>query len=406
MDKLITLEAEIVADAKLIVEGAAEVKIDASESITLEIAPDTYVLGSIGSFNTASSWVGEYVNELVRESIGTGWTLKDALDLLRTDVMDQIEIGVNQVITEVENTYVSSSTLTTTLGSAIAGVNSTILDVQNTYATKDEAQTYAVDAIKASFGGDADSSAIEAYIGNIAVTKVDADSATAATVTTLIASMNDQTVRIDEMDSVEITPEGWQIASSKLAVDPNGNIVGWQFSNGSNELSEFTISADKFKVASGTSSAVPFSIDTTTGLTEFNGVVNFTNSDMSAYSNSNIVLPTYTEGTVNPTSTTEPIQSVYLNTTDSSLWTYTNSGWVPGGDPDAITQSTLNTALANNTTVIDGGKITTGTIDASLVNVTNLNAGSIKAGVIYNTGGSASNYTMKVDLDNGEIHIK
>ena len=225
MDKLITLEAEIVADTKLIVEGAAEVKINASESITAEIAPDTYVLGSIGSFNTASSWVGAYVNELVRESIGTGGTLKDVLDLIRTDVMDQIEIGVNQVITQVENEFVSNSTLATTLGSEIGGVRASILDVKSTYATKTQAQAYSVDAIKASFGGDASNSAIEAYIGNIAVAKVDADSATASTVATLIASMNNQTVRIDEMDEVLITTEGWAASASKLITAPDGSIT-------------------------------------------------------------------------------------------------------------------------------------------------------------------------------------
>ncbi len=57
------------------------------------------------------------------------------------------------------------------------------------------------------------------------------------------------------------------------------------------------------------------------------------------------------------------------------------------------------------TTVIDGDRITTGTIDADLVNVTNLDASEIKTGVIYNAGGSAGSYTMKIDLDNGEIHI-
>ena len=38
----------------------------------------------------------------------------------------------------------------------------------------------------------------------------------------------------------------------------------------------------------------------------------------------------------------------------------------------------LNTELARTTTVIDGGRITTGTIDASVVNVTNINASNIK----------------------------
>ena len=64
---------------------------------------------------------------------------------------------------------------------------------------------------------------------------------------------------------------------------------------------------------------------------------------------------------------------------------------------------------------IDGSLLVSGTIDASIVNVTNINASNIVSGtisadkiysgVIYNTGGSASSYTMKINLDAGEIHI-
>lgn len=49
-----------------------------------------------------------------------------------------------------------------------------------------------------------------------------------------------------------------------------------------------------------------------------------------------------------------------------------------------------------NTTIIDGGNIITGS----------MNANRISAGVIYNTGGSAVSYTMKIDLDTGSIHIQ
>jgi hypothetical protein len=42
-------------------------------------------------------------------------------------------------------------------------------------------------------------------------------------------------------------------------------------------------------------------------------------------------------------------------------------------------------------TIIDGGRIDTSTLGT---------------GVIYNTGASESNYTMKIDLNNGSIHIK
>lgn len=48
-------------------------------------------------------------------------------------------------------------------------------------------------------------------------------------------------------------------------------------------------------------------------------------------------------------------------------------------------------AINNGTTTINGGRIDTSVIGT---------------GVIYNTGATESNYTMKIDLNNGEIHIK
>ena len=97
-------------------------------------------------------------------------------------------------------------------------------------------------------------------------------------------------------------------------------------------------------------------------------------------------LPTHTSGTIDPVATTEPIGSTYHNTTDDSIWTYTASGWVLGGDPDALTDANFNT----NITTIDGGKITTGIIRSpggstyfDLVNdKIEMNGGTITSGTI------------------------
>ena len=59
------------------------------------------------------------------------------------------------------------------------------------------------------------------------------------------------------------------------------------------------------------------------------------------------------------------------------------------------------TVINANTTTIDGGKITTGSITT---NQLAMNTGW--AGVIYNLGGGPSNYNMKIDFTNGEIYIK
>jgi hypothetical protein len=174
------------------------------ESVTVELQPSTYVVGSIGNFGNTSSWVGSYVDELVRESIGTGGSLLDALTVIRNDLMGEIERGVNQVISQIENAYVSNATLTTTLGSELGPMNAAILDVKNTYATKTEAAAFSVDAIRASFGGNNSTSAIEAYIGNIAVTKVDANSAVAQSVDLMSVEMNGMSVTIEETKNLLI----------------------------------------------------------------------------------------------------------------------------------------------------------------------------------------------------------
>ena len=60
----------------------------------------------------------------------------------------------------------------------------------------------------------------------------------------------------------------------------------------------------------------------------------------------------------------------------------------------------------SNVTNIDGGKITTNTLDASAIKSNTLTGNMLYGGVIYNLGGTSSNYTMKIDLTNGEIHIR
>ena len=58
-------------------------------------------------------------------------------------------------------------------------------------------------------------------------------------------------------------------------------------------------------------------------------------------------------------------------------------------------------AINNGTTTINGGKITTNSITTDQIQ---MNTGW--AGIIYNQGGNSTNYTMKIDFTNGEIHIK
>lgn len=77
---------------------------------------------------------------------------------------------------------------------------------------------------------------------------------------------------------------------------------------------------------------------------------------------------------------------------------------------DNIILAGSTTVIANadmsNVTNIDGGKITTNTLNASAIQANTLTGNMIYGGVIYNLGGNAITYTMKIDLTNGEIHIR
>lgn len=79
--------------------------------------------------------------------------------------------------------------------------------------------------------------------------------------------------------------------------------------------------------------------------------------------------------------------------------------------------SSWSEGVSANSTTIDGGKITTGTVSAdrlevssALINRLNviggIEASTVTANAIYNKGANESNYAMKIDLVNGEIHIK
>lgn len=148
----------------------------------------------------------------------------------------------------------------------------------------------------------------------------------------------------------------WAATASSIIRDPiSDSITGWSYADGSGTRSQFGIHADNFYIKNSSYGNRPFEII-----------------------GSDIVF----RGKVSFNSVTDVPQ---LGSTPQQVVDAVNSG---------------------NTTTIDGGKITTGTITAGHISTAGLDAGVIKAGVMYNTGGTSTTYTMKIDLDNGEIHIK
>lgn len=90
--------------------------------------------------------------------------------------------------------------------------------------------------------------------------------------------------------------------------------------------------------------------------------------------------------------TAQGIGDMWVKSSTNITYRWNGSTWIA-----------IDTAAAinNGTTTINGGKITTNSITTDQIQ---MNTGW--AGVIYNQGGTASNYKMKIDFTNGEIHIK
>jgi hypothetical protein len=85
--------------------------------------------------------------------------------------------------------------------------------------------------------------------------------------------------------------------------------------------------------------------------------------------------------------TAEGTGDIWIDTDDHNqpyIWSGTQ--WVTMQDT-----TVADNIYVSGTTTINGGRIDTSVIGT---------------GVIYNTGANATNYTMKVDLNNGEIHIR
>lgn len=88
---------------------------------------------------------------------------------------------------------------------------------------------------------------------------------------------------------------------------------------------------------------------------------------------------------------------IYYGTTNTTPTTANNHGWIAGETAEFILDG-QHWRVIEPATIIDGGHIRTGTLDASLVNVTNLNANNIVAGKI-----SSVNPKIYFNLNNGEL---
>lgn len=373
---------------ELIVDAPTEV--NTSESKAVELYPNSYVLTSLGIYRgnldgSIPTWLLNAVQQVLTTGDGNLTQVLADLQL----VIDNLEVGVNQNVTNINNTQLSLAALETSVVSRLDENDATILELDTTKVTATEAQAIAVTAVQSSFGND-----IDAYIGNIASTYVDATSAIANDVSLLTTSLNGTNAsvsRIDQavVDTIRENPlwvdDGVQTdpdiygqpryitearAKSSLEVNADGQVSGF-VAEVDGGVSNFTITADVFSVVAASQTAPiqnPFTVNATTGIISLNGQVEFTN----VLNVPKVVnrLPS----TVHPVDPSEGDVWYKTDLNNEAVW-YDGLDWLP------ISQDVAQ-AVNDGTTTIDGASITTGTIDTAQLAAAAVTADKILANTI------------------------
>ena len=93
-------------------------------------------------------------------------------------------------------------------------------------------------------------------------------------------------------------------------------------------------------------------------------------------------------------------KSTYQSYVDTG-GTLSEADWIS----QQATQDDIASAIANDTTVIDGSRITTGSLSALSADLGTINAGIIYGGAGLVAGNEEATHSMKIDLTNGSIYI-
>lgn len=345
----------------------------------VHVDSNEFILSSACGYSNGNGLIGAVPNWLlnaIKQELTTGTgNITDLMNDLRT-AMDTLSVGVTQSIASLNTASLSQSSLLTGLRSDVNNNNASIINVLATKVDSAQAMAIATDAIQSKFGTD-----VNAFVGNIASTYVDANSAIAQDMSLITATLNGISSSVSTIatatteqkinplwvnDGLGTTPDvngndkyiTVALAQEQFVVDANGVITSLILSSGA--TSSITMNADQFKlVASGQSVASrnPFSINATTGEISFNGKVSFSNVTNTP------LIPTATSQLTN------------------------NSGFTTLSAVDAqgyILPAEVANAINTNTTTIDGSKITTGSIAANKIITTGLVAENIKVYGINN----------------------
>jgi hypothetical protein len=185
----------------VVVDNAIDVDVLTADVAPIQITSEEFVLSSGGMYagNGLIGAVPTWILNAIQQELTTGsGSIMSVLTGLQT-VLDTLQVGVTQSITSLNTTTLSQSGLITRLRSDVNNNNASIINVLATKVTATEAQAVALDAIQSKFGTD-----VSAFVGNIASTYVDANSAIAQDVDLMSVEMNGMSVAIEETKNLLI----------------------------------------------------------------------------------------------------------------------------------------------------------------------------------------------------------
>ena len=386
----------------------------------------------------------EQINQIISED----GIINSRIATLNSNFSNAINT-TNATIAEINLTYASkneaAALAANMLAASLSGtgqIGSTLIQLQEAYADLESTTAQSVSALESAMEGEINGNArametIRTYVG--------IDEAGAGTGTGLSAYLEASNGIIGGADSqlantIRVTAEE---VESKFAYNSIVNINGVYKKSGfglttnytnsgtadgtkaNPYMSEFWIDATKlwFTNSNMTGKTAPFTIDASgsTPQIKFNGIVEFSN-----VSDAPRINKTYAQ-TNQPTSGMI-LGDTWLDTDDSnSIHTYNGTSWVKiqSGNKTFLQTAAPTTGMSEGDIWVNSADNYkqyryngTGWVvyayDAALAinsNTTRINGGRIDTsvigtGVIYNTGANNSNYTMKIDLNNGEIHIR
>jgi hypothetical protein len=300
LDLIIDIDdISVSTNSTLLASNSSDVDVVTIEPL-VQVHDNQFVLSS-GNYSSGNGLVGSVPNWLltvIQQQLTSGDGNVMSVLSSMNEALDALRLGVAQSIASLNAVSLSQSSLLTALRSDVNANNASILNVLATKVDTAAATAIATNAIQSKFGTD-----VNAFVGNIASTYVDANSSIAQNMNLLNTTLNGVNTNVSDIATLttESVPntlwvdDGNQLdpdtngnsryiiqakAKKQLAIDANGVVTSLLLDSGS--AIAITMQADQFKiVASGQSvdSENPFTVDATSGNISFNGIVDFTSTN-------------------------------------------------------------------------------------------------------------------------------